>query len=614
MYNLGMETLGVHNRFGLDENFRGPTFIEGLPDNLRAVPRGPTGTDTQLDDERRIEWHRWSIALRQYRLNRLQEIRDDPRQEHIERKRCKLDPAYFLAVYGWLYEPRKGKGRGGFNPWIPFERQVQMVRWFQCLMVADDEKADGAISKCRDVGMSWELMLLVVHSWLFEDTFSALLVSWKEVFVESRAPKSLFWKIDKLLMYLPTFLKPKGFIPSKHRIKLYLENPENGNTVTGESTTGNSGRGDRMTLAIIDEAAQVPDLLDVYSGMADSTEHRIVGSTESLENGTDFIDIRTGAESEYRPSVFTIDWYEHPLHDTDWYKFQEKRYAARPDDFRREILRDPYVASQYVYPTVRDMEPTVCIHLPGNPLYVGIDPGFDDSCALVYLQYNMAAAKYEVLNGYTNRKMLADFYVPFLTGSFIDLETGEDLSEVYSYTDYEQELIAWVAQCGFESAKFIGDMYGNNTNGASADTWYTVWQRKAGVIVNRDRLPNGKLSAARNQARTLTGRRKAVRWILPNLVFGDSVGARQAHAALGNNVFDQNNNDRIPERGMKRDGTTHYTSATEYFAANIYLQSELTKYNTERNKRQDDMYESDYGSRGSRLAQLGTYNNKLPEI
>lgn len=608
-----METLGIHNHFGLDKDWRGPTFIEGLPDDLRAVPRGPTGTNADVDEERRIEWAVWSIRIRQYRMNRLQAIKLDSRLENVEKRLCALDPAYFLVMYGYLYEPRKGQGRGGFNPWIPFERQVQMVRWFQCLLVADDEKADGAISKCRDVGMSWLLMFLVLHQWLFTETFSALLISWKEIFVDSRAPKSLFWKLDKLMQYLPVFLKPQGFIASKHRIKLYLENPENGNTITGESTTSNSGRGDRITLAVIDEAAQVPGLLDVYSGLADSTEHRIVGSTESLEEGTDFIDIRTGSESEFKPSNLTIDWYEHPLHDDAWYKRQEKRYAARPDDFRREILRDPYVASQYVYPTVREMEPEPCLHIKGNPLYVGIDPGFDDSAALVYIQFNMASGRYEVLNGYTNRKMLADFYVPFLTGSYEDLETGERLDEVYNYTEYEQELIQWLDGAGFSQAKFIGDLYGANNNGASADTWYSVWQKKAGIVVNRDRLPNGKVSAARNQARTLAGRRKAVRWILPNLVFGDTVGARQAHSALGNNVFDQSNNDRIPERGMKRDGTTHYTSAVEYFAANIYLQSELTKFNTQREKNREaqDMHLS--SNRTSRLSQMASLHGYGPE-
>lgn len=606
MYNLGMEVLDVHNRFGLDAEFRGPTFIEGLPEHLRAVPRGPTGTDQQVDDERRADWDRWSIAMRQYRLSRLSEIKNDHRLEAVERKRCKLDPAYFLAMYGYLHEPRKGGNRGGFNPWIPFERQVQMVRWFQCLMVADDEKADGAGSKCRDVGFSWEMCILITWSWLFEDVFSALLISWKEIFVDSRAPKSLFWKIDKLIQYLPSFLKPKGFVPSKHRIKLYLENPENGNTITGESTTSNSGRGDRVTLAFIDEAAQVPDLLDVWAGLADSTEHRVIGSTESLDHGTDFIDIRTGSESEFKPSNFTIDWYEHPLHDVAWYQRQEKRYAARPDDFRREILRDPYVASQYVYPTVREMEAQPCMHIPGNPLYIGIDPGFDDSCAIVYIQFNMVSGKYEILNGYTNRKMLADFYVPFLTGDYEDMETGEMLNDIYNYTDYEQDLIAWVASCGFEKAKFIGDLYGNNNSGASADTWYSVWQKKAGVVVNRDRLPNGKVSAARNQSRTLSGRRKAVRWILPNLTFGDTVGARQAQSALGNNVFDQSNNDRLPERGMRRDGTTHYTSAIEYFAANIYLQSELTKFSEQRDRNREAADMNINNSHRSRLSQMSS--------
>lgn len=566
MYNLCME------------------IIEGLPAYLKNVPRGPTGPDDPLRDQRIAEWNVWSVAIRQHRLDTLLAVKENPKLAEIERRKCALDPAYFLVMYGYLYEPRKGSGRGGYNPWVPFEKQVQLVRWFQACMAADDEKADGMISKCRDVGMSWLMMLLFLWAWLFTEPFNGLLISWKELFVDSRAPKSLFWKLDKLLAFLPNYLKPRGFVPSKHRIKLYLENPENGNTIAGESTTSNAGRGDRITAAFLDEAAQIPGLMDVWTGLADSTEHRFAGSTESLEQGTDFIDLRTGAESEYTPSVFIIDWWDHPLHDDAWYDRQKKRYAADPDGFEREIHRNPYVASQYVYPTVREKFPEPDLFwMPGNPLFVGIDPGFDDSCALAFIQYNVAAERYEVLNGYTNRKMLADFYIPFLTGSMTDLE-GNDLDEQYRYTDYERELVAWAESVNIRDAKFIGDLYGDNQSGAAADTWYGVWRKLGGIAVNRDRLPNGKAAAARMQARTLSGRRKALRWILPKLVFGDSVGARQVHMALANNVFDTNNTDRIPERGMRRDGTTHYTSAVEYWAANMYLQSELLKFNASRNQ------------------------------
>jgi hypothetical protein len=236
---------------------------------------------------------------------------------------------------------------------------------------------------------------------------------------------------------------------------------------------------------------------------------------------------------------------------------------------------------------------------------VGIDPGFDDATAIVVLQQNVADGYWDVLNGYTNNKVLADFYGPILCGSKITRD-GEPVA--YDYTAYEDEFIEWMAEItngGKELPQYVGDTYGNTQNGASADTWYSMWHKNHGIIVNRDRLPNGKANAARMQLRTHPGRRKALRWILPKLRFADTLGARQALLALQNNSFPKPaRSGRIPEGGMLRDNTTHYTSALEYFAANTFYKDLLMQYNDKRMK-QDAEREAGYASRQSRISHLG---------
>lgn len=572
--------------YRLPDHLKGKETIEGLPANLATVPAGPSGPDDPFRQEKRDAWEEWSWAIRAHRAEILQDVLRYPELEIVEKRRCANDPAYFIAMYGYLFEPRNNNGRGGYNPWIPFERQIQMIRWVTDAMQSDDETADGVLSKCRDVGASWMMCGIFLWMWLYVSPFNGLLVSWKEAYVDSRQPRSLFWKIDKLIQYMPPFLRPVGFSPTRNRIKLFLENPENGNTIGGEATTSNSGRGDRVTAVLFDEAAQIPDFLNIWMGTADSTEHRFAVSTESMDNGSDFIDLRTGIDAEYHPSVFTIDWWEHPLHDDAWYQKQEKRYAADPDAFRREILRDPYTATHFVYPTVREKMPLPdLVYVQGNPLFVGIDPGFEDNTAIVWIQFNVAEQRYELLNGYTNEKMYAAFYGPLLSGSRFD-KNGVELVDVngvsidgeWAYTEREMELMEWVKSIGGHKAKFIGDMYGNNKNGASADTWYSVWVRDHGIAINRDRLPDGKVAAHRMKARTHTGRRGAMRWILPKLVFADTIGARQALLALSNNSFAKPTaSGRINESGMFRDKTTHFTSAIEYWAVNLQMQDELLR-------------------------------------
>ena len=576
---------------GLDHEFRGTVTIAGLPADLAVIPPDPSGPSDPDRFQKRLDWEAWASRIMVYRSAILDLCAQHPEFIAIERARCAIDPLYLLAVYGYLYEPRKRKGRGGYIPWIPFARQAQMIRWYQWTRQQEDENGDGVCSKTRDMGASWTMCFCFVWEWIFSPTFNGICVSWKEEYVDSRMPRALFWKMDQVIKYLPSFLRPQGYDPARHRIRLLFQNPENGNTITGESTTGKSARGDRGTSALIDESAQVPGLMGIWTGMADVTDHRYAVSTEHMDEGDDFYNLGHGIDMEYRPRLLTMDWWENPLHDDQWYEKQVRRYAADPDGFEREIMRNPLTQSQFVYPNAREKMPVENLrYIPGNPLYITVDPGFDDAFACAVIQYNVADACYDVLGGYTNNKEEAAFYGPMITGSWYRMENGVpiDLRTEFSYSAHDEEFVLWLAELtngGKELPKYIGDTYGDNRQGASADSWYSVWRRNHGVRVNADRLPSGKLAAHRMQARTHVGRRKAMRWIMPKLRFGDSIGARQVLIAIQNNQFPKpGRTGKIAESGMLRDKTTHYTSAMEFWAVNIEMQDQLLKFNQERDR------------------------------
>lgn len=565
----------------MSSDTRDPVVILGLPPALATIPPDPSGPDDPDRVAKRQAWHEWSVRILQYRVDTLQRVRDYREFEEIERRKCQMDKLYLMTVYGYLFEPRAHGRRGGYIPWIPFERQAQLVRFYDWVKTQQDENADAVVSKSRDMGASWTIAYCILADWLFTPNFQALCMSWKEEYVDSRKPRALFWKMDQVLKYLPSFLRPRGFSASRHRMKLFFHNPENGNTISGESTTSKSGRGDRATVAFPDEAAQIPGLLDVWTGLTDVADHRFLVSTESMDQGDDFYNLSHGIDMEFRPALFTMDWWENPLHDDDWYDRQQRRYAADPDGWEREIMRNPLTTSQYVYPTAREKMPVPeLLFFRGNPLEVGIDPGFEDAFAMVVIQQNVADGWYDVLGGYTNNKQEAAFYGPIITGSLVDL-SGKPIMGDWEYTPYDEEIISWMADLT-DGAKtlpiYYGDTYGDNRQGASADSWYSVWRRNHGVRVNADRLPNGKVAAYRMQARTHVGRRKAMRWIMPRLRFGDSIGARQALVALQNNRLPEpSRSGKIPEHGMLRDKTTHYTSALEYWAVNRQMKDYLTQ-------------------------------------
>ena len=577
--------------------------IAGLPPHLASVPPSPNRPDDPDAPAKKQAWEDWCIQIIQYRLETLQLAMTHPRIADLERKKCANDPAYFITVYGHLYEPRRRGKRSGTIPWIPFERQVQMIRWWQECMEADDETADGVVSKARDMGASWTMCALQIWGWLFVEPFNSLNVSLKEEAVDSRMPKSLFWKIDKFLSLLPPFLMPPGFARNQHRMKMWLRNPSNDNTITGESTNANSARADRATMILFDEAALIPSFIYVWGSASESSDHRFAVSTENMEHGNDFWNLARGVDMEESPATFPMDWWEHPLHDAVWY---QSRKAKIPDEetFAREIERNPYGSSYFVYPTAREKTTNPMIeYIPGSQVYCSIDPGFDDATAIVWMQYNAHEQRYEVINGYTNNKLPAHFYAAIMSGHVVDLD-GNPITGDFSFSDYDEEVMEWVRSLS-ESPPIIywGDMAGEQRNMAArnADSVYSVIRDTVGIYVLADRTPTGKAMAYRMEARTHKGRREALRWLMPRIEWGDTVGCRQALYNLQNVRFQNSRTGRIPESGMFRNETTHFTAAMEYWAVNIKAEADLAPHYETIAERAKAKKKDERGSRVSRM-------------
>jgi hypothetical protein len=579
--------------------WEGPQHISGFTrpgwEFLGDVPPGPTGP---ADADRYRKWEarqEYADQLRSYRLQTLHDLKDNRRLQAIEREKGAADPAYFISVYGWIVEPRRrkasisGLGGSGTKPWILVERQVQLLRWIRWVEEQEDENADGLISKARDWGVSWTFVADSAHKWIFEeDGYTTLFISQQEELVDGKSPKALLKKFDQFTQRLPGFLMPPGYAPTRNRFFKTVENPQTGSMITGTTTTATTGRSDRVSRIFIDEAAMIPELEHIYAGLTDVTDHRFMASSENLEHTEFFYNMRKGQDVEERCAVFEADWWQ--LHDEEWLRRAKKRYATMPNGeahFQREIGRQPESTSNWVYPETRMKSPQSGLdYIPGMPVWVTIDPGHDDQFACIYIMQDLRDNRFKVLDGYTNNLLPAAFYGPLITGDLVDTE-GNPIAGPWQYTEWDLEKIAWVKSFAGRP-KYIGDTYGDNVQGASADSWYDVWRRNHNLEINVDRLPSGKLAAYRMAARTHVGRRKAARWILPSVDFADTVGARQVLHALQNNSFGRMpKSGKLPESGMLRDQTTHYTSAFEFWAVNMELMASLTLYNEDRTKRQE---------------------------
>ena len=133
--------------------------IPGLPDWLREVPPAPFAPHDEDADAKRAAWKAWRDDVLRYRIQRQTECYTDPQQIPIERELCKRSCAYFVTMWGNLFEPRTDDPHriSGTFAWVPFARQVEFWDWLDERQKATGADADGVISKARDMGMSWSV-------------------------------------------------------------------------------------------------------------------------------------------------------------------------------------------------------------------------------------------------------------------------------------------------------------------------------------------------------------------------------------------------------------------------------------------------------------------------
>jgi hypothetical protein len=592
------------------------TKIAGLPDDLCYVPPSPNGPHDPEGDAKRAEWRDWQFRMRKYRMKRIQEMKDRPEKRVLERRRCAMSPAYFMAVWATIYEPRhepKFGIIGGTKPWIPFAIQVEFVQWLDARMESGDVDRDGIVSKCRDMGATWTVCCWLVHGWLFKHPWNVLLMSRNQSLVDSKSDDSMFSKIDMVLNGLPDWMLPEGFSlkNKQYNSELILINPATKTQIKGESTNSNAGRSGRYTVIVVDEAAFVENFSPIWAGLGATTYHRIAVSSESLRLGPDFYNLGIGNKNpdHRRPALFTMDWWDHPIHDLAWLNAEKDRYEANNqlDDFYQEYLRDARAGNTaWVYPQAMDLVVDNAVHFVDmGILYASIDPGFRDQTAIVWIQEQNG--KYALIGAYENRGKPAEFYTTIIKGE-PDFDAG------WNYTHSDIEFMEWTSTLprGYlTNGAFYGDVSGHNITGATMDSFYSILSRH-GIHVNKDRQSESDTVGFRREARTHKGRQEAVREILPSFVIAADHNAPYALRRLQENQYPAESGKAMTEsKAAKHDDSSHITTAIEYFAVHRKLAHSLIAVSAWRAARRKKQNERDLSPLNPKFRDYGRHT-RLP--
>ncbi|MDE9499326.1 TerL protein [Xenorhabdus bovienii] len=256
-------------------------------------------------------------AVFEWRMERLQRIRQNPSVLPMMRTFYRDNPGQFIIDWGMTVDPRNvERGLPSRIPFILFPRQEEWIAWFmECWRTQEP----GITEKTRDMGISWLTIATASSICLFNRGVAAGFGSRKEEYVDKiGSPKSLFDKARNFINLLPAEFRGTWDI-RKHAPHMRILFPDTDSVMTGEAGDG-IGRGDRASFYFVDEAAflERPELVDA-SLSATTNCRQDVSTPNGMANS--FAQRRHSGNID----VFTFHWRDDPRKDDAWYAKQVEK-------------------------------------------------------------------------------------------------------------------------------------------------------------------------------------------------------------------------------------------------------------------------------------------------
>lgn len=225
--------------------------------------------------------------------------------------RCGRDPAYFLDNYVKVVHQEKG-----IIPFRTFPYQKKLLTDFH------DFKFN-VVLKSRQMGISTIVAGYSLWMMLFHKEKNILAMATKQL-----TAIEIVDKVREMYESAPEFLKLTT-VAFNNRTKFELSN---GSRIQGVPTSKDAGRGQALSLLIVDEAAIVENMDELWTGLAPtlSSGGRCIALSTPYGVGTWFHKTYVEAESNlnsFKPSK--IMWTEHPDYTKEWFNNMTKNMSKR---------------------------------------------------------------------------------------------------------------------------------------------------------------------------------------------------------------------------------------------------------------------------------------------
>tara|TARA_B100001564_G_scaffold118182_1_gene98386 strand:- start:1653 stop:3239 length:1587 start_codon:yes stop_codon:yes gene_type:complete len=225
--------------------------------------------------------------------------------------RCGKKPEYFIHTYAKITHPMKG-----LIPFHLYPFQEQLLEDFE-------DHRFNVILKARQLGISTITAAYVAWMMMFHREKNVLVIATK-----FNTAANLVKKVKAIIKNLPQWLRISN-VDIDNRTSFVLSN---GSQIKASSTSGDAGRSEALSLLVIDEAAHVEGLDELWMGLYPtlSTGGRCIALSTPNGVGNWFHKVYTEADSKLNDFFPTkLAWQVHPDRDIQWFEKETRNMSKR---------------------------------------------------------------------------------------------------------------------------------------------------------------------------------------------------------------------------------------------------------------------------------------------
>jgi len=225
--------------------------------------------------------------------------------------KCGKDADYFINNYAKISHPIDG-----LIPFKTYGYQTDLLETF-------DDYRFVVVLKARQLGISTIVAAYVVWMMIFHRDKNILVMATKY-----NTAANLVKKVKSVIKSLPEWIRIANIsVDNRNSFEL-----DNGSQIKASSTSIDAGRSEALSLLVIDEAAHVEGLEELWTGLYPtiSTGGKCIALSTPRGVGNWFHKTYTEAESQlndFKP--IRLDWHVHPDRDQEWFERETRNMSSR---------------------------------------------------------------------------------------------------------------------------------------------------------------------------------------------------------------------------------------------------------------------------------------------